>query len=163
MANESQASFPIDEPVDFVIIGSGAAGGILAKELSTNGFKVVVFEQGPYRRAADFTHDELAAYVLDEWTGGNETHQQTARSDESEEATIGDSPAAFYGMMVGGSSVLFSANFWRLREIDFNERSVLGPISGTTFADVCGESMRYWGYEVPWLDSVGLSRTAGAR
>ena len=25
--------------VDFVIIGSGAAGGIMAKQLSTNGFK----------------------------------------------------------------------------------------------------------------------------
>ena len=35
---------PSDE-VDFVIIGSGAAGGILAKELSTNGFRVVVLEQ----------------------------------------------------------------------------------------------------------------------
>jgi choline dehydrogenase-like flavoprotein len=135
MANESQVSFPIDEPVDFVIIGSGAAGGILAKELSTNGFKVVVLEQGPYRRAADFRHDELAAFVLSEWSGGNQTHQQTVRSDESEEATIAQSPAAFYGMMVGGSSVLFSANFWRFREIDFNERSVLGPISGTNFAD----------------------------
>jgi len=36
---------PSDE-VDFVIIGSGAAGGVLAKELSTNGFRVVVLEQG---------------------------------------------------------------------------------------------------------------------
>jgi choline dehydrogenase-like flavoprotein len=135
MANEGQVSFPIDEPVDFVIIGSGAAGGVLAKELSTNGFKVVVLEQGPYRRAADFTHDELAAFVLDEWTGGNETHQQTARSDMSEEAKVAQRPAAFYGMMVGGSSVIFSANFWRFREIDFNERSILGPISGTNFAD----------------------------
>jgi len=135
MANEGQVSFPINEPVDFVIIGSGAAGGILAKELSSNGFKVVVLEQGPYRRAADFTHDELAAFVLDEWTGGNETHQQTTRSDKSEEAKVAQRPAAFYGMMVGGSSVIFSANFWRFREIDFNERSVLGPIGGTNFAD----------------------------
>ena len=30
-------------------------------------------------------------------------------------------------------------------------------------ADVCGEAMRYWGYEMPWLASAGLSRTAGAR
>jgi len=135
MANEGQVSFPIDEPVDFVIIGSGAAGGILAKELSTNGFKVVVLEQGPYRKATDFTHDELAAFVLDEWMGGNEMHQQTARSDKSEEAKVAQRPAAFYGMMVGGSSVIFSANFWRFRDIDFNERSILGPISGTNFAD----------------------------
>jgi len=33
---------------DFVIIGSGAAGGILAKgTLEQNGFRVVVLEQGP--------------------------------------------------------------------------------------------------------------------
>ncbi|MHC4383985.1 MAG: sulfotransferase [Planctomycetota bacterium] len=31
------------------------------------------------------------------------------------------------------------------------------------FADVCGEAMRYWGYEMPWLAPAGLSRTAGAR
>ena len=33
--------------VDFVVIGSGAAGGVLAKELSSAGFSVVVLEQGP--------------------------------------------------------------------------------------------------------------------
>ena len=66
MANESQVSFPLDEPVDFVIVGSGSAGGIIAKELSTGGFKVVVLEQGPYRKAADFTHDELSVLDFDE-------------------------------------------------------------------------------------------------
>jgi choline dehydrogenase-like flavoprotein len=30
------------DAVDFVIVGSGAAGGVLAKELSSNGFHVVV-------------------------------------------------------------------------------------------------------------------------
>ncbi len=161
MANEGQVSFPINEPVDFVIIGSGAAGGILAKELSTNDFKVVVLEQGPYRKASDFTHDELAAFVLDEWTGGNQTHQQTVRSDESEEARIAQSPAAYYGMMVGGSSVLFSANFWRFREIDFNERSVLGPISGTSFADwpISYAELEPYYTKVDW--EVGVSGAPG--
>ena len=162
MANEGQVSFPINEPVDFVIIGSGAAGGILAKELSTNGFKVVVLEQGPYRRATDFTHDELAAFVLDESTGGNQTHQQTVRSDESEDAIVAQSPAAFYGMMVGGSSVLFSANFWRFRETDFNERSVLGPISGTNFADwpIRYAELEPYYAKVDW--EVGVSGAPGA-
>src|SRR5271156_4325296 len=49
---------PSDE-VDFVIVGSGAAGGILAKELSTNGFRVVVLEQWPYLTEKDFTHNEV--------------------------------------------------------------------------------------------------------
>ena len=37
----------VTEAVDFVIVGSGSAGGILAKELSANGFRIVVLEQGP--------------------------------------------------------------------------------------------------------------------
>ncbi|MDH4020934.1 MAG: NAD(P)-binding protein, partial [Xanthomonadales bacterium] len=56
--SESLPKFKTREEVDFVIVGSGAAGGVLARELSTNGFSVVVLEQGPYRTAADFKHDE---------------------------------------------------------------------------------------------------------
>ena len=39
----SSASFDQRKPVDFAIIGSGAAGGIIAKELSSAGFDVIVF------------------------------------------------------------------------------------------------------------------------
>ena len=53
MANEAGVTFPGDEPVDFVIVGSGSAGGILAKELSTSGFKVVVLE-GPLSHCGGF-------------------------------------------------------------------------------------------------------------
>jgi choline dehydrogenase-like flavoprotein len=48
------------DSVDFVIVGSGAAGGVLAKELATAGFDVVVFEAGPWQQPNQFTHDELA-------------------------------------------------------------------------------------------------------
>ena len=44
-------------------------------------------------------------------------------------------PPALYARLVGGSSNHFTANFWRFHEIDFNERSVLGEIPGTGFAD----------------------------
>jgi len=43
-----QPKYKTTDEVDFIIIGSGAAGGVLAKELSGNGFRVVVLEQGPY-------------------------------------------------------------------------------------------------------------------
>ena len=43
----ARARFAPADTVDFVIVGSGAAGGIIAKELSTAGFSVVVLEQGP--------------------------------------------------------------------------------------------------------------------
>ena len=40
MANENQANFALDEAVDFVVVGSGSAGGIIAKELATTGGQV---------------------------------------------------------------------------------------------------------------------------
>ncbi len=134
MANN--VTFDQREPVDFAIIGSGAAGGIIAKELSTAGFDVVVFEQGPYRRAEDFTHDEYSVLINDELLGGGPAASgQTFRQYEHEEATSPQVQPVRYAQTVGGSSVHFSANFWRLREVDFRERSLLGPIGGTNFAD----------------------------
>ncbi len=140
MTTENQVEYALDENVDFVIVGSGSAGGIMAKELSTAGFSVVVLEQGPFREAKDFSHDEFDIFMMSELAGGAASAKnQTFRDDASKVAEVpsgpGARPAAFYAPGVGGSSVHFSANFWRLREIDFNERSVLGPISGTNFAD----------------------------
>src|SRR5207247_10256231 len=40
------------DTVDFVIVGSGGAGGIIAELLSTAGFSVVVLEQGLRRTEA---------------------------------------------------------------------------------------------------------------
>ncbi len=50
--SEGRPEYATREEVDFVIIGSGAAGGVLAKELSANGFSVVVLEQGKYRTSS---------------------------------------------------------------------------------------------------------------
>ncbi len=42
--------FKQSDTVDFLIVGSGAAGGVMVKELSTAGFSVLVLEQGPIHR-----------------------------------------------------------------------------------------------------------------
>src|SRR6516165_1765510 len=48
------------EKTDVVIVGVGAAGAILAAELSRAGLKVVGLERGPRLKTADFEpHDEL--------------------------------------------------------------------------------------------------------
>lgn len=136
--SKAKPAYDTREEVDFVIIGSGAAGGVLAKELSTNGFSVVVLEQGKYRTAADFGHDELEVIFNNELLnhpGWNDP--QTFRSSEQDIAVQMQSgpPPAFYARGIGGSSVHFSANYWRFHESDFMERSLLGPMEGTGFAD----------------------------
>ena len=55
-----QIKYDRKSPVDFVIVGAGAAGGIVAKELSSAGFQVVVLEQGAFLKEEVFRHDELA-------------------------------------------------------------------------------------------------------
>ncbi len=135
---EGGASFATREPVDFVIIGSGAAGGVLARELSQAGFDVVVLEQGPWRTAVDFGHDELGHFFAGDLTGHPSwSDPQSFRADPSEEATVsgGGIPAALYARTVGGASVHFSGNYWRMRPVDFQERSLLGPMAGTGFSD----------------------------
>jgi choline dehydrogenase-like flavoprotein len=135
---EPRVRFPTREPVDFVIVGSGAAGGVLARELSQAGFDVVVLEQGPYRTAADFGHDEFKNFMLGDLSGHPGWNDpQTFRADDSQEATVsaGGVPPALYARTVGGASVHFSGNYWRMRPLDFKERSLLGPMSGTGFAD----------------------------
>ena len=96
---------PSDE-VDFVIIGSGAAGGVLAKELSTNGFRVVVLEQGEYLREKDFTHDETKIFVQSLLTNKVNVHPVTFR--KTPEETARKQQAVLYGSCVGGSSVHFT-------------------------------------------------------
>ena len=55
------AQFSPSTEVDFVVIGSGAGGGIMAKQLSVAGFSVVVLEQGgwgKYGKEHEYTKDE---------------------------------------------------------------------------------------------------------
>jgi choline dehydrogenase-like flavoprotein len=155
--------FQKSEAVDFVIVGSGSAGGILARQLSQAGFKVVVFEQGPYLKKEDFEHDELEILFNQEWTGGAKgDHPQTFRQHVDEKAEVQDfPPPLIYAQMVGGSSVHYTANFWRLRPIDFKERSLLGPISGTGFADwpLTYEELEPYYTKVDW--EIGVSGAPG--
>src|SRR5436305_3645058 len=121
------------DPVDFVVIGAGAAGGVMAKELSTAGFQVVVLEQGPYKRERDFHHDEIENTFLGALVNDSKRQPNTFRVTESEKARV--KPTLVYGRMVGGGTVHFTANYWRFHEIDFVEKSRWGSIGGTGFAD----------------------------
>ena len=148
------------DEVDFVVIGSGAAGGILAKELSSNGFRVVVLEQGPYLTEKDFSHDEIKVLNHDLLTNHPGLQPNTFRKTPADKAK--PQRALVYGRVVGGTSVHFTANFWRFHEIDFIERSKSGPVAGSTLADwpITYADLEPYYSQVEW--EIGVSGQANS-
>ena len=119
--------------VDFVVIGAGAAGGVVAKELAVAGFSVVVLEQGPHLRESDYSHDEIK-YVFGSGLT-NDTKLQPITFSKPGSTGVQRVKAIGYGRQVGGGSVHFTANYWRFHESDFHERSLFGSVSGADLAD----------------------------
>ena len=155
-----QPKYKTTDEVDFVIIGSGAAGGILAKELSTNGFRVVVLEQGAFLTEKDFVHDEITVLNENLLTNKPELQPNTFRKTPNDKAQR--QRAVFYGRLVGGTSVHFTANFWRFHEIDFTERSKVGPVPGADLADwpITYADLEPYYTKVEW--EIGMSGLADA-
>jgi choline dehydrogenase-like flavoprotein len=162
------AKFTEKTDVDFVIVGAGAAGGIMAKELSGAGFDVVVLEQGPSVSEKDFKHDELKFKdIFDPPHIGqpalmNDHRRQpnTFRKTENEKAV--QQPVVGYGQCVGGGTVHFTANYWRFHEIDFEERSRFGAVEGSGLVDW---PIRYADLESYYTKAeweLGVSGLAGA-
>ena len=158
--SQSKVSYKTADEVDFVIIGSGAAGGVMAKELSTNGFSVVVLEQGPHLTENDFSHNEIEVWTNHQLTNNPKLQPHTFRKTEQDKAQ--KQYAVMYGRCVGGSSVHFTANYWRFHEIDFMERSKVGEVPGASLADwpIRYEDLEPYYTKVEW--ECGVSGLAGA-
>ena len=93
------AKFNPNTQVDFVVVGSGISGGVMAKELSAAGLDVVVLEQGDYLYNRDFRYDQLKrtshSSLLSE-----DANPVTFRQTDKEKAVL--SSAIHYGRCVGG-------------------------------------------------------------
>jgi len=132
-AAPAQRTYRLTDNVDFLVIGCGASGSVLVRELSRNGFSVVALEQGPWLDRKQFSHDEYRVAAQFQLTNNPQKQPTTFRKTPNDNAV--KQPAFVYGRMVGGGTVHFTANFWRLHEIDFIEASKIGTIPGTGFAD----------------------------
>jgi choline dehydrogenase-like flavoprotein len=150
---------PSDQ-VDFVVVGSGPAGGVVARELSRAGFSVVVLEQGPYLSEGDFRHDEIAVGFESALTNNPKLQPCTYRSSVTEQAKPQN--AVWYGRVVGGGSVHFTGNYWRFHEIDFIEKSQRGGVDGAAMADwpITYADLEPYYTKVEW--EIGVSGLAGA-
>ena len=153
--------FSTQDTVDFVVVGSGASGGIIARELAAAGLSVVVLEQGPWRKAEDFRHDEIDVFFNSGLSNDTTTQRQTFRKTETDVARENEGRVGYH-KMVGGGSVCFTANYWRLHEIDFIEGTRLGGIKGATLVDW---PIRYRDLEPYYTKAeweLGVSGQAGA-
>ena len=61
----------VENDVDFCVIGSGAAGAILAEKLASRGRSVVVLEKGGYYDSEDMNQREvdMMPFTLEKWGG----------------------------------------------------------------------------------------------
>src|ERR1700730_2575096 len=146
--------------VDFVIVGSGAAGGIMAKQLSVAGFKVVVLEQGgwgKYGHEHDYTKDEYLndnPSLEDRLMSDPSRQRNTFRRNDKEKAVPGTHT---YGCVVGGGTVTYGGSSWRHLPWEFNEATTVGTVAGSGLADwpVTYEELEAYYTQAEW--EMGIS------
>ena len=122
-----------DREVDLCIVGSGAGGGPMALAMAEAGAEVVVLEKGPWYKAEDFTHDEIAVVRRNMWV--------PLTQDEPHLVQVGNQAApqrsglGWIANCVGGGTVHMGAFVYRLHPEDFQLRTRYGAIEGATHAD----------------------------
>lgn len=132
----------------------------MARELTRQGFDVVLLEQGRSVAPQEMEHDELGAFMTERWSNSSRTQPQTYRRTADE--TAERRQFVGYAKVVGGTSFHYTGNYWRFRPIDFNEFSVKGGVPGAALADwpITYEELEPYYSAVEW--AIGVSGEAGA-
>ena len=103
------------EKTNVVIVGSGAAGSLMAAKLSEAGKKVIILEAGPERKLNDLTSSQINARRL-KWSG--------APVEEKGTQPVGNVFNSGYGT---GGSALHHYGVWpRLHDEDFKVKTIHG-------------------------------------
>jgi gluconate 2-dehydrogenase alpha chain len=106
------------EKTDVVIVGVGAAGGILAAELGKAGMKVIGLERGPRLETMDFeAHDELRYFQRQDLRPNIKRDPVTWRPNTN--ARAHPMPVLNNGYQAGGGTVHYGSLSWRMHEDDF--------------------------------------------
>ena len=127
--------------VNAVIVGAGAGGGVVAKELATLGLTVVLLERGKWYSAADCRKDDLfnqRTQVLGAKFGpDDERNPRVAVDEQGRESIVYPTDGGYSNnaACVGGGTFSYGAMAWRFMERDFRMRSTYGPVEGSTLED----------------------------
>ena len=110
------------EKTEVVIVGVGAAGGIIAAELAKAGMKVIGLERGPRLKTADFEGlDELRYFERQDLRPNIKREPVTWRPNANAHAT--PMPVLNNGNQAGGGTVHYGTLSWRMHEDDFRVRT----------------------------------------
>jgi choline dehydrogenase-like flavoprotein len=136
--------------VNAVVIGAGAGGGVVAKELSAAGLSVALLERGKWYNAADCRKDDLRnqrTCVLGNAFGpDDERNPRVVVAGNGQERVVRPSEGGYSNnaACVGGGTFSYGAMAWRFLEKDFRMRSTYGAIAGSTLEDW---PISYWDLE----------------
>src|SRR5690348_12246052 len=127
--------------VNAVIIGSGAGGGVVAKELAASGLTVVLLERGKWYTAADCRKDDLRnqrTTILGNAFGPeDEGNPRVLVDDRGGERVLLPSEGGYNNnaACVGGGTLSYGAQAWRYMPQDFRMRSTYGAPAGSSLED----------------------------
>jgi choline dehydrogenase-like flavoprotein len=95
---------------DVIIVGSGAGGGTLARQLAPSGKSILILERGDWLKREAKNWDAEAVFVQNRYVSPDTWYDRSGRPFQ---------PQVHY--FVGGATKMFGAALYRLRKEDFGE------------------------------------------
>ncbi|HET6177376.1 MAG TPA: GMC family oxidoreductase [Candidatus Sulfotelmatobacter sp.] len=130
-----------EKKVNAVVIGAGAGGGIVGKELAEAGLTVLLLERGKWNTPFDDLKDDLRNQRLSvlgaPFGPDGERNPRVVVDAPGQERSVDPSDWAYNNnaACVGGGTVSYGAMAWRFMEQDFRMRSTYGTVAGSTLDD----------------------------
>ena len=106
---------PVEDAFDLLVVGSGAAGSVMAAQAARAGKRVLILEAGPARELSDLVSSQIWARRL-KWSG----------APVEEEGNLGIGHGFNCGWGTGGSAMHQFAVWPRLHENDFKTQTRYG-------------------------------------
>ncbi len=125
--------------VDAIVVGAGAGGGIVAKELAVAGMKTILFERGDWPDYEEFPNDELINQrnqIIKPLHGPDRRKfpYVTQVGNKLVKSRI-DKPMSYIAACVGSGTVTYGAMAWRFMPEDFKLKSLYGEYENCSLED----------------------------
>jgi choline dehydrogenase-like flavoprotein len=127
--------------VNAIVVGAGAGGGVVAKELASAGLSVVLFERGDWVNYDEYNDDELMSQRTHPFENpfgpDNKRHRRVFVSADGSSRIVlpNEYPFSNNAACVGSGTVSYGAMAWRFMEKDFLMKSTYGHVEGSTLDD----------------------------